>query len=100
MQLGKHTTTQRLITQYITECISILQYGNYALTTDLKFNGSVEFNSQALRPWVFQNKEVGQVQNTSLMTFLRIYEAGHEVPYYQPKNALAMFAKWVSNKAF
>ncbi|OAC98920.1 hypothetical protein MUCCIDRAFT_149491, partial [Mucor lusitanicus CBS 277.49] len=75
-------------------------YGNYALTTDLKFNGSVEFNSQALRPWVFQNKEVGQVQNTSLMTFLRIYEAGHEVPYYQPKNALAMFAKWVSNKAF
>ncbi|KAK4509551.1 uncharacterized protein ATC70_007904 [Mucor velutinosus] len=75
-------------------------YGNYALTTDLKFKGSVEFNSQTLRPWIFQSKEVGQVQNTSLMTFLRIYEAGHEVPYYQPRNALAMFAKWVSNKAF
>ncbi|KAI8638022.1 Alpha/Beta hydrolase protein [Parasitella parasitica] len=74
-------------------------YGNYALTTDLKFNGSVEFNNQALRPWVFQGKEVGQFQSTSLLTFIRVYEAGHEVPYYQPKTSLAMFDKWISNKS-
>lgn len=68
------------------------------MTTDLKFNGSVEFNRQTLSPWVFQNKEVGQFQSTNLMTFLRIYEAGHEVPYYQPENSLLMFDKWISNK--
>ncbi|CEP10508.1 hypothetical protein [Parasitella parasitica] len=73
-------------------------YGNYALTADLNFNGSSQFNNQTLRPWVVQSKEVGQFQSTSLLTFLRIYEAGHEVPYYQPKTALVMFDKWISKK--
>lgn len=27
------------------------------------------------------------------VSFLRIYEAGHEVPFYQPKASLAMFQR-------
>jgi hypothetical protein len=27
------------------------------------------------------------------VSFLRIYEAGHEVPFYQPKASLAMFER-------
>ena len=30
---------------------------------------------------------------TFTVSFLRIYEAGHEVPYYQPKASLAMFQR-------
>lgn len=37
----------------------------------LKFNGSEEYNQLALKPWVFQKKEVGQIQGTDKLTFLR-----------------------------
>jgi hypothetical protein len=31
--------------------------------------------------------------HTLTVSFLRIYEAGHEVPFYQPKASLAMFQR-------
>ncbi|KAI8370929.1 carboxypeptidase S1, partial [Blakeslea trispora] len=72
-------------------------YGVYALTQDLKFNGSKEFNAKNLDPWIIQGKEAGQIQRSDLLTFIRVYEAGHEVPYYQPLNALGMFYEWINN---
>jgi carboxypeptidase C (cathepsin A) len=66
------------------------------LVSGLKFNGSVQFNNQTLQPWIYNNKEVGQIQSTDQLTFIRVYEAGHEVPYYQPENALAMFYQWIA----
>jgi carboxypeptidase C (cathepsin A) len=51
-----------------------------------------------LEPWIYHDKEVGQIQSSDLLTFIRIYEAGHEVPYYQPENALAMFYEWTTGK--
>ncbi|KAF1831544.1 carboxypeptidase S1 [Decorospora gaudefroyi] len=35
----------------------------------------------------------GQVRQAGLFSFLRIYEAGHEVPFYQPLAALAFFER-------
>jgi hypothetical protein len=31
------------------------------------------------------------------LSFLRIYEAGHEVPYYQPQAALALFNRTLNH---
>lgn len=73
------------------------KYGVHALTQNLKFNGSKLFNAEKLNPWIIQGKEAGQIQQSGLLTFIRVYQAGHEVPYYQPLNALGMFYEWINN---
>lgn len=35
----------------------------------------------------------GQVKQADLFSFVRIYEAGHEVPFYQPLASLEVFAR-------
>lgn len=35
----------------------------------------------------------GQVRQSGLFSFVRIYEAGHKVPFYQPLAALEMFER-------
>ena len=35
----------------------------------------------------------GQVKQSGFFSFVRIYEAGHEVPFYQPLAALEMFER-------
>ncbi|KAI8365020.1 prepro-carboxypeptidase Z [Choanephora cucurbitarum] len=72
-------------------------YGVHAVTQNLKFNGSKLFNAEKLNPWIIQGKEAGQIQHSGLLTFIRVYEAGHEVPYYQPLNSLGMFYEWINN---
>ncbi|KAJ5677000.1 Peptidase S10 serine carboxypeptidase [Penicillium maclennaniae] len=40
----------------------------------------------------------GQVRQSDLYSFVRIYESGHEVPFYQPLAALEMFERTLSRK--
>ncbi|KAK4504685.1 hypothetical protein PRZ48_002646 [Zasmidium cellare] len=40
----------------------------------------------------------GQVKQSSNFAFARIYESGHEVPFYQPLAALEMFSRAIHNK--
>lgn len=40
----------------------------------------------------------GQVKQSGAFSFVRIYESGHEVPFYQPEVALAMFERAISAK--
>ncbi|CAO3652514.1 unnamed protein product [Cunninghamella blakesleeana] len=75
-------------------------YGNYAWTSQLKFKGSQKYSKSKLKPWKADGKEVGQVQAASGLTFIRIYEAGHEVPFYQPEVSLQTFIKVVKNLIF
>ncbi|CAO3598108.1 unnamed protein product [Absidia cylindrospora] len=73
-------------------------YGNYAWAGQLNFTGSSDYQSKSLQGWKVDGKEVGQVQSGSNLTFVRVYEAGHEVPWYQPKAALQMFTDHIANK--
>lgn len=40
----------------------------------------------------------GQVKQAGKFSFVRIYESGHEVPYYQPLAALEMFERAINGK--
>jgi carboxypeptidase C (cathepsin A) len=40
----------------------------------------------------------GQVKQAGTFSFVRVYESGHEVPYYQPELALTMFSRAISRK--
>lgn len=41
----------------------------------------------------FIGTEYGEVRQYGNYSFLRIYEAGHEVPFYQPVGSLAAFSR-------
>jgi len=41
--------------------------------------------------------EYGETREYGNFSFTRVYEAGHEVPYYQPIAALALFNRTINN---
>ncbi|CAG86697.2 DEHA2D02244p [Debaryomyces hansenii CBS767] len=70
--------------------------GNHGWSDALEYTGHGEFESKPLQPWYTSDKKLaGEVKNHGIFTFLRIYDAGHMVPYDQPENALDMVNRWI-----
>lgn len=72
--------------------------GNEAWVRQLEWSGSKGTADAKTKPWTVGGKEVGTKFNHEKFTFLRVYDAGHMVPYNQPENALSMFNDWLSGK--
>lgn len=72
--------------------------GNQAWTNALEWEGKAGFNHEKLAPYMLKNKEVGQIKSSGNFTFLRIYQAGHMVPYNQPEPSMQMLNEWLSGK--
>jgi cathepsin A (carboxypeptidase C) len=70
--------------------------GNQAWTQALEWNGATEFRSAKPKQWITPKGHAGDVTNSGQFTFLRIFDAGHLVPYDQPANALYMLNSWLS----
>jgi len=77
-------------------------YGNKAWTTELKWTG--QFGFQNTNDTIWRNSETdekaGEVRTFDNFTFLRVFGAGHMVPYDQPSNALNMLDTWLQGKEF
>ncbi|KAI8876330.1 peptidase S10, serine carboxypeptidase [Backusella circina FSU 941] len=73
--------------------------GNLAWSLDMDWYGKENYNLAKTEPWLsdFTGIKAGEVRSHDKLTFLRIYDAGHMVPYDQPENALDFFNKWLSN---
>jgi cathepsin A (carboxypeptidase C) len=69
--------------------------GNEAWSLELEWSGGSEFAGTELEPWTVGGHEAGQVRNYDIFTFLRVYGAGHMVPFNQPENSLAMLNSWL-----
>lgn len=54
-----------------------------------------EFRAAGYTPFLVDGTEYGEVRQYGNFSFLRVYEAGHEVPYYQPVASLAMFNRTI-----
>jgi cathepsin A (carboxypeptidase C) len=72
--------------------------GNHAWTEALEWGGKIRFNNATLGPFKLHGNEVGQIKSSGNFTFLKINQAGHMVPYDQPKPSLAMLNRWIGGE--
>ncbi|USP80501.1 carboxypeptidase s1 [Curvularia clavata] len=66
-------------------------FGGEAISLALDYTHSKEFRAAGYEGMVVDGTQYGEVRQYGNFSFARIYEAGHEVPYYQPVAALAYF---------
>ncbi|KAF2734505.1 putative carboxypeptidase S1 [Polyplosphaeria fusca] len=74
-------------------------FGNLAVANVVDYPGNAAFASKALAPYKVNGKEGGQFKTEGNLSFLRVYAAGHEVPYYQPELALQVFIQTMKKGA-
>ncbi|XBW36918.1 hypothetical protein QEN19_002497 [Hanseniaspora menglaensis] len=71
--------------------------GNLAWTNELDFASHEEYADKDLAPWYVDDIEAGQFKNAGLLTFLRIYDAGHMATWDQTHHAQAFVQDWTFN---
>ncbi|KAH3901038.1 probable Putative serine carboxypeptidase YBR139W [Saccharomycodes ludwigii] len=70
--------------------------GNLGWVDHLDWTGKELFETLPLRPWYKDGVQYGQFKSLGSFNFLRVYDAGHMVPYDQPEASLAMVNSWIS----
>lgn len=70
-------------------------FGGQAISLALNYTHSKEFAAAGYAPFTYGGVEYGETREYGNFSFTRIYEAGHEVPYYQPQAALALFKRTI-----
>ncbi|OCK87501.1 carboxypeptidase S1, CPD-S1 [Cenococcum geophilum 1.58] len=66
-------------------------FGNLDVANSIQYSGQSTFASKALAPYTVNGAQGGTFKTVSNLSFLRVFGAGHEVPYYQPALALQVF---------
>ncbi|KAF2468891.1 carboxypeptidase S1 [Lindgomyces ingoldianus] len=74
-------------------------FGVYDVANAIKYTGQSAFASKALAPYKVKGKEGGSFKTQGNLSFLRVYGAGHEVPYYQPELSLQVFIQTMKKGA-
>ena len=72
-------------------------FGGQAVSLAINYTHSAEFRAAGYEPFVLNGEEYGEVRQYGNFSFLRVYEAGHEVPFYQPEASLALFTRVLGN---
>ncbi|KAJ9131642.1 Carboxypeptidase [Pleurostoma richardsiae] len=73
--------------------------GGLYVVGNLTFIGSSSFAQKQVEPYTVDGAEYGLFKTQDNISWLQVYEAGHEVPYYQPQVALQAFEQTMSKKA-
>jgi hypothetical protein len=71
--------------------------GGQAVSLAVDYVHKSEFAAAGYEPMTVDGVEYGEVRQYGNFSFLRIYESGHLVPYYQPVAALAMFNRTINH---
>ncbi|KAL1881267.1 hypothetical protein Daus18300_001119 [Diaporthe australafricana] len=74
-------------------------YGSQLVVNSINYTDSAAFQSAKLAEYTVGGTSHGQFKTAGNLNFLRVYEAGHEVPYYQPAAALQAFTQIMQGKA-
>lgn len=68
-------------------------FGGEAVSLAVEHADKAAFNAAGYTPFLVDGVEYGEVREYGNFSFTRIYEAGHEVPYYQPVASLEHFKR-------
>ncbi|KAK1913572.1 hypothetical protein P3342_012330 [Pyrenophora teres f. teres] len=68
-------------------------FGGEAVSLAVNYTDSEAFRAAGYTPFLVDGVEYGEVREYGNFSFTRIYEAGHEVPYYQPVAGLEHFRR-------
>ncbi|KAH7579260.1 Serine carboxypeptidase [Nakaseomyces glabratus] len=71
--------------------------GNRAWTDELQWKYSSGFAQEPVRNWTasITGEVAGEVKSYENLTFLRLFDGGHMVPYDQPESSLSMLNEWI-----
>ncbi|RYC60002.1 hypothetical protein CHU98_g6230 [Xylaria longipes] len=72
-------------------------FGGEAVSLALNYTHKTEFSEAGYAPFMVDGTEYGESRQYGNFSFTRIYESGHEIPYYQPKAALEFFRRILGN---
>lgn len=61
-------------------------FGGQAISLSVDYTHSKEFRAAGYEAMMVDGTEYGEVRQYGNFSFARIYESGHEVPYYQRKS--------------
>eukprot|EP00462_Mataza_sp_D1_P000703 CAMPEP_0175093878 /NCGR_PEP_ID=MMETSP0086_2-20121207/3267_1 /TAXON_ID=136419 /ORGANISM="Unknown Unknown, Strain D1" /LENGTH=449 /DNA_ID=CAMNT_0016366909 /DNA_START=6 /DNA_END=1355 /DNA_ORIENTATION=- len=75
-------------------------YGGQNWVHNFNWTGKVAFNKALNTTWTVDGAEAGSAVSADGLTFVRVKDAGHLVPYNQPKNALDLLSKLFSGSPF
>ena len=66
-------------------------FGGEAVSLALKHKHRKQFRAAGYQPFIVNGTEYGETREYGKLSFTRVYEAGHEVPKYQPVASLQLF---------
>lgn len=72
-------------------------FGGQAISLAVNYTHSAEFAAAGYQPLTWGGVEYGEVRQYGNFSFTRVYESGHEVPFYQPQGAFAIFNRTINH---
>ncbi|PYI06263.1 peptidase S10, serine carboxypeptidase [Aspergillus sclerotiicarbonarius CBS 121057] len=66
-------------------------FGGQAISLAVNYTHAAQFRTAGYTPMTVDGVEYGETREYGNFSFTRVYQAGHEVPYYQPIAALQLF---------
>lgn len=68
-------------------------FGGEAVSLAANYTHAEQFRAAGYTPFLVNGTEYGETRQYGNFSFTRIYESGHEVPYYQPEASLELFRR-------
>ncbi|CAG8956791.1 hypothetical protein HYFRA_00011180 [Hymenoscyphus fraxineus] len=70
-------------------------FTNYAVTTQISYPDAAKYKNTKVAPYKTRGVVKGEFKSVGKLSWLRVFEAGHPMPYDQPELALQAFSQFM-----
>ena len=72
--------------------------GGITSANSIEYSGHAEFSSKEVSNYTVNGEVKGTFKTVGKLSWLRVFDSGHEVPAYQPELALQVFKQTMQKK--